>query len=335
MSKRKQSWSPQKALGKKLLKTGGELATASAHPIAGATASMMHNAIERSERQDEMDLDAADNAGTDSACSNMRRKNLSLETPHFKHTYECTITKTTQCQLEWLDKDQAYFFPTSIYDWFLTEPAHNDIAGWTYQYIPAYRDLFFYDTLENCTAKKDFFHFVRPLSASVHVSDLIFFSDEVKSGTTTTLASYGFESAYVLYGNCFLPEKYCVDVIAAKNGYMSQTLFAKETLPICNLSRFEAMDSAHVTAVHGGGGFSFDVPIHQPLAGHTNFIKPVVNAYATANQGTYTNFSWLPHRNYIFKDATHATNVGGAILKDAPYFMNFNGCKHLGFAPHP
>ena len=75
MSKRKQNWFPQKALGKKILKYGGELATAAGHPIAGATASMMHNAIERSERQDEMDLDAADNAGTDSAGSNMRRKN--------------------------------------------------------------------------------------------------------------------------------------------------------------------------------------------------------------------------------------------------------------------
>ena len=56
MSKRKQSWSPQKAwLGKKLLKVGGEIATATGHPIAGATADMMHNAIERSERQ-EMEL---------------------------------------------------------------------------------------------------------------------------------------------------------------------------------------------------------------------------------------------------------------------------------------
>ena len=78
MSKRKQNWSPQKALGKKLLKYGGKLATATGqcgHPIAGATASMMNNAIERCERKDEMDLDAADNAGTDSAGSNMRRKN--------------------------------------------------------------------------------------------------------------------------------------------------------------------------------------------------------------------------------------------------------------------
>ena len=335
MSKRKQSWSPQKAwLGKKLLKVGGEIATATGHPIAGATADMMHNAIERSERQ-EMELDATDDAGTESAGSNLRRNNLPLPTPLFKHSYECEITKTTQCQLEWLDKDQAYFFPTSIYDWFLTEPAHNDTAGWTYQYIPAYKDLFFYDTIENRTAKKDFFHFVRPLSASVHVSDLIFFSDEVKTGTTTTLASYGFESAYILYGNRFLPEKYSVDVIAAKNGYMSQTLFAKETLPICTLSRYEAMDSAHVTAIHGGSGFSFDVPIHQPLMGHANFIKPVVNAYSSANQGTYTNFTWLPQRNAIFRDIANACDVTGAALKDAPYLYNFNGFKHLGWAPHP
>ena len=101
MSKRKQSWSPQKAwLGKKLLKVGGEIATATGHPIAGATADMMHNAIERSERQ-EMELDATDDAGTESAGSNLLRNNLQLPTPLFKHSYECEITKTTQCQLEW------------------------------------------------------------------------------------------------------------------------------------------------------------------------------------------------------------------------------------------
>ena len=45
---------------------------------------MMHNAIERSERQ-EMELDATDDAGTDSAGSNLRRNNLQLPTPLFKH----------------------------------------------------------------------------------------------------------------------------------------------------------------------------------------------------------------------------------------------------------
>jgi hypothetical protein len=38
-----------------------------------------------------------------------------LDTPFFKHSFECTIKKTTQVQLEWLEKDKACFFPTAIY----------------------------------------------------------------------------------------------------------------------------------------------------------------------------------------------------------------------------
>jgi hypothetical protein len=39
--------------------------------------------------------------------------------------------------------------PTAIYDWYLTEPAHNANATWTYVYIPGYKDLFFFDTVAN------------------------------------------------------------------------------------------------------------------------------------------------------------------------------------------
>jgi hypothetical protein len=59
-------------------------------------------------------------------------------------------------QLEWLEKGKAYFFPTAIYDWYLTEPAHNANATWIYAYIPGYKDLFFYDTVANRDARKDF-----------------------------------------------------------------------------------------------------------------------------------------------------------------------------------
>ncbi len=139
-----------------------------------------------------------------------------------------------------------------------------------------------------------------------------------------------FESAYILHGNRYLPEKYWLDVLPAANGYMAQTLFAKQPLPTCRLNRWEAMDSANVTAIHGGGSFSFDVPIHQPLAGHANFIKPILNSYATLNQGTYTNFTWLPHRNKMFNTAAQATDSYGRALQDAPSWCNFNGYKHLG-----
>jgi hypothetical protein len=43
-----------------------------------------------------------------------------------------------------LENDKAYFFPTAIRDWYLTEPAHNANTAWTYAYIPGYKDLFFY-----------------------------------------------------------------------------------------------------------------------------------------------------------------------------------------------
>ncbi len=73
----------------------------------------------------------------------MRRQDVHLDTPFFKHSFECTIKKTSQVQLEWFEKDKAYLFPTAIYDWYLTEPAHNANATWTYAYIPGYKDLFF------------------------------------------------------------------------------------------------------------------------------------------------------------------------------------------------
>ncbi len=66
--------------------------------------------------------------------------------------------------------------------------------------------------LPTVDACKDFFHFVRPLSDD-------------------------FESAYVMHGNRYLPQKYFLDVSAASNSFMAQTLFAKETLPACKLAR--------------------------------------------------------------------------------------------------
>jgi hypothetical protein len=301
--------------------TNNPLIPAGGHLVAGAM-----------ENMDEDELTAEQQGGAGSSGSNMRRRDVHLDTPFFKHSFECNIKKTTQIQLEWLDKDKAYFFPTAIYDWYLTEPAHNDNAAWTYAYIPGYKDLFFYDTVANRDARKDFFHFVRPLSAHVECKDLLFFTDDVKTAATPVLATYGFESAYLMHGNRYLPEKYFLDVPAATNGYMAQTLFAKETLPICKLARYEAMDSASVNAIHGGSGFSFDVPIHQPLQGHANFVKPILNSYCDKNQGTYTNFTWLPHRNKMFQD-NPPTDSSGTAFKDAKEFWtNYKGYKHLGLA---
>ncbi len=119
--------------------------------------------------------------------------------------------------------------------------------------------------MANRDARKDLIHFVRPLSAHVECNELLCFTGDVKTAATPVLATYGFESAYIMHGNRYLKEKYFLDVSAASNGYMAQTFFDKETVPVCKLARYEAMDSASVNAIHGGSGFSFDVPIHQPL----------------------------------------------------------------------
>ncbi len=78
---------------------------------------------------DAYELSAEQQGGTGSSGYNMRRQDFHLDTPFFKQFFECTIKITKQLQLKWLEKDKAYFFPTAIYDWYLTEPCSRRQRG--------------------------------------------------------------------------------------------------------------------------------------------------------------------------------------------------------------
>ncbi len=73
--------------------------------------------------------------------------------------------------------------------------------------------------------------FVTPLTVHVTCTDLLLFSDDVKTGATPTLATWGFESAYLLFGNRYLPEAASLAISAET--YMSSVLLSKQTLLKC------------------------------------------------------------------------------------------------------
>jgi hypothetical protein len=81
-----------------------------------------------------------------------------------------------------------------------------------------------------------------------------------------------------MHGNRYLPEKYFLDVSAASNGSMPQTLFAKETLPVCKLARCEAMDSASVNAIHTVAAAS---PLTFPYINHFRDTRALLGQSST------------------------------------------------------
>jgi hypothetical protein len=263
------------------------------------------------------------------------RKDLAFANPKFKHHFDVTVTKTTQVQLTDTGSTSAYFFPTSIYDWWLTEPTHTDtLDKHNYTYIPAYKDLLFYDTPADRKNRSKFFHFVEPLGGHVQVRDLLFFSDQAKDSGNITLATYGFETAYLMMGKRYLPEEPMINVQQPSGRYMSNVLFAKQTLPSFELNRPEAMDSHELVAIHGGSGFDFDVNFHKPLHGSQKFILPLAYKYAENNSSTYVNFTWLPMRNWAFRafgDIKPVDEDGNAV-SDARYLCNFSGNSDKGFS---
>ena len=260
-------------------------------------------------------------------------QNNRLAAPHYKHTYDVTVTKTTQVTLTDDGNDCTYFFPTALYDWWLTEPNHNtDYSYYTYNYIPAYVDLLFYKDVNSRQSRTDFFHFVRPLHASVTCKDLLFFADDSKSLATPTIATYGFESAYLLFAERYLPEESSLSVFQPTSGYISNTLFAKQTLPRCVESKVESMDSQNIQLIHGGGSFGFSTGFHDPLPGNLRFVKPLRNYYANQNQGSYTNFTWMPFRNRMFTQGD-AVDKAGNKIDDAKYWCNYSGHSKWGFPP--
>jgi len=263
------------------------------------------------------------------------RPDLSFPNPKFKHHVDITVTKTTQVQLEDTGTTSAYFFPTSIYDWWLTEPSHvAETDTHNYAYIPAYKDLLFYDSPEDRAKRTKFFHFVQPMHGHVQVRDLLFFSDQLKDSGNLTLATYGFETAYLMHGKRYLPEEPTIKVQQPPGSrYMSNTLFAKNTLPLFELNKPEAMDSHELTAVHGGSGFDFDVNFHHPLHGSQQFILPLAHKYASNNSSTYVNFTWLPDRNWAFRKLGEIQPVDekNVAVTDARYMCNFSGNSEKGF----
>lgn len=281
----------------------------------------------------EMDLDAMPKGGGGGAGggSSGRRRNQYLPTPRYKHSYDITITKTTQLQLEPTGDSASYFIPHCIFDWWCTEPAHDTkLDYYTYNYIPAYKDLLFYEKPADRAARKNFWHFVQPLSGHIELTDFMFFSDDLKAGSTPTEATYGFESAYIMYGRNALPNDGSLTV-EQPTGYMSNVLFAKTTLPQCKINRRELMDNPKMVAIHGGNGISIDVPFHDVLTGGARFVLPIANFYANANQGTFTNFTYLPFRNKYFKTGIPALKSDGNALEDNKYWLNFDGYSINGY----
>jgi len=263
-----------------------------------------------------------------------QKPNLYLPNPTFKHYYDITVTKTTQVQLEDTGNNTAYFFPTSIYDWWLTEPTHIESEDThNYEYIPAYKDLLFYDTIEERNARTKFFHFIEPLSGHVQVKDLLFFSDQEKDEKNLTSATYGFETAYLMKGTRYLPEDSTIDIVQPSTRYLSNILFAKNTLPLFTLNRPEAMDSHELVAIHGGSGFDFNVDFHKPLNGSQKFVLPLAYKYAKDNASTYVNFTWLPERNWAFRKLGEIQPVDekNQLVEDTPYLCNFSGNRKKGF----
>ena len=124
-----------------------------------------------------------------------RNPNRSYASPKFLNSFDVSVSKTTHVQVTDLGPKQCYFFPTGIYDWWLTEPFHTeDEQAYRYQYIPGYVDLLFYRDFASREGRNDYFHFVRPNHGNVTISDITFFSDDAGSGAVPTLATYGFES---------------------------------------------------------------------------------------------------------------------------------------------
>merc|ERR1712025_67473 len=137
-----------------------------------------------------------------------------------------------------------------------------------------------------------------------------------------------------MYGKRYLPEEPYIKHLNPAGRYSSNALFGKQTLPLFELKRPEAMDSHQLVAVHGGSGFSFDVNFHKPLKGDQQFILPLAYKYAVNNSKTYVNFTWLPDRNWEYRangGLAKAVSETGSVVEDAEYMCNFSGNKAKGF----
>ena len=77
-----------------------------------------------------------------------------------------------------LGASECYFFPTGIYDWWLTQPQTKTTTNkHGYEYIPGYVDLLFYKDADSFKARRDYFHFVKPNYGNVAISDITFLTE--------------------------------------------------------------------------------------------------------------------------------------------------------------
>jgi len=263
-----------------------------------------------------------------------RNPNRSYASPKFLNSFDVTVSKTTHVQVTDLGPKQCYFFPTGIYDWWLTEPFHaEDATAYRYQYIPGYVDLLFYRDFDSRQSRTDYFHFVRPNHGNVTISDITFFSDDAGDGAVPTLATYGFESGYFLYGERYLPDESYLKVVQPTATWMANDLLAKTTLPRAEETKCDLINSEKMVTVHAGTTFGFNVTFNSYLNGNGRWVKPLKNSYADRNEGKYVNFTWLPIRNKMFKSTHRAYDPSrmNAWTDDNTTWCNFQAFTHRGY----
>jgi len=268
-----------------------------------------------------------------SAGGNPTGVHTDLPSPHFKHSTDITVTKTTQVTLTWTD-DTGFFFPTCVYDWWLTEPwPERDKQNINYQYIPAYEKLLFYQNATAYDARTDFFHFVEPLHGRVVCRDLIFFTDEVANGDPKTVETKAMPSAYILFAEQYLPGVTALRLKPSPSRHLKADFLGKTTLPQCEVNPQTAIDLQNVQAIHAGGGLSFDVNFNKPCGPHSMFVKPCRQLRNATNVGIPNlNFTWMPMRQKIFgTSGNKAYLVSGNNNRDSVYFCNFDAYSIHGF----
>ena len=168
------------------------------------------------------------------------------------------------------------------------------------------------------------------MHGNVTIKDLLFFADDTTSASQPTLATYGFDSGYLCYARKYLHDEWNIEVVQPSETYISNDLFAKQMLPKCKEARTDSLDSQNITTIHGGGGISFDVAMHNPLTGNARFVKPLINYYANENQKTYTNFTWLPFRSPWFLEEGRPIRAQNVYTQDNKYWCNYDGHTVLG-----
>ena len=253
--------------------------------------------------------------------------------PKFNHSFDITVKKTTQVILTDVGENESYFFPTGIYDWWLTQPNHDKKFNYyTYDYIPGYSDLLFYKDESARNARADFWHFVQPLQGHVQIDNVRFFADDYTSQSSASQAMYGVDTGCLFYCQRDQPEGWSTKVVAEDNGYISNVLFSKNALPRCKEARDENLNYDQTTAIQAGKSFEFDVTFHNPLWGGARFVKPLRNHHAKANQGKYTNFTYLPYKSlYFLKNKPVLSD--STPIPDADQGWNFDGYNMLCIPP--